>query len=109
VAVEGANGLARVSSAPSGSNWRCRWLAGDRDWSGVSLQQRQALPLIVWRVDFAYEGVKDAEHYAATKAARSRLAADRQARPASWAMALLVVYDNVKAPATSSRASCSIW
>jgi hypothetical protein len=23
--------------------------------------------VIVWRVDFAYEGVKDAEHYAATK------------------------------------------
>ena len=45
-------------------------LAGDRGLGAGRRLQRStsAIRLIVWRVDFAFEGVKDAEHYAATKA-----------------------------------------
>jgi hypothetical protein len=51
----------------------------------------------VWRVDFAYEGVKDAEHYAATKAGTiqaRRPTVQAQARKLGDGT-FLVVYDNV--------------
>ena len=56
--------------ARSGSRWRVPlgWQATE-DWErGVAYSSDKRYRLIVWRVDFAYEGVKDAEHYAATKA-----------------------------------------
>ena len=44
------------------------WQANE-DWErGVGFSGDKRYRLIVWRVDFAYEGVNDAEHYAATKA-----------------------------------------
>ena len=44
------------------------WQAGE-DWErGVAYSADKSYRLIVWRVDFAFEGVKDAEHYAETKA-----------------------------------------
>lgn len=43
------------------------WQANE-DWErGVAYSGDRNFRLIVWRVDFAFEGVKDAEHYAATK------------------------------------------
>jgi hypothetical protein len=69
VAVDGAQGLARVQfgsikvelALPLG------WQATE-DWErGVAYSGDKRYRLIVWRVDFAFEGVKDAEHYAATK------------------------------------------
>ena len=43
------------------------WQANE-DWErGVAYSGDRNYRLIVWRVDFAFEGVKDAEHYAATK------------------------------------------
>ena len=69
VAVDGAQGLARVQfgsikvelALPLG------WQATE-DWErGVAYSGDKRYRLIIWRVDFAFEGVKDAEHYAATK------------------------------------------
>ena len=43
------------------------WQATE-DWErGVGYSGDKRFRLIVWRVDFAFEGVSDAEHYAATK------------------------------------------
>ena len=68
------------------------------DWErGVAYSSDKRYRLIVWRVDFEFEGVKDAEHYAATKAgaikarrpnvkAEARRLDDR---------AFLVVFENV--------------
>jgi hypothetical protein len=53
--------------------------------------------LIVWRVDFAYEGVKDAEHYAATKTGSiqaRRPSVRAQARKLGDGT-FLIVYENV--------------
>ena len=44
------------------------WQATE-DWErGVAYSPDRRYRVIVWRVNFAFEGVKDAEHYAATKA-----------------------------------------
>jgi hypothetical protein len=67
--VDSAQGLARVQFAsikvelalPLG------WQATE-DWErGVAYSGDKRYRLIIWRVDFVFEGVKDAEHYAATK------------------------------------------
>ena len=73
------------------------WQATE-DWErGVAYSLDKRYRVVVWRVDFAFEGVKDAEHYAATKA-RSIKAR----RPGVQAQArklpdgtMVVVYENV--------------
>ena len=69
VAVDNAQGFARVQfgsikvelALPLG------WQATE-DWErGVAYSGDKRYRLIIWRVDFAFEGVKDAEHYVATK------------------------------------------
>src|SRR5260221_14733265 len=69
VAIDNEHGLARIQfgsirvevAVPLG------WQANE-DWErGVAYSGDKRYRLIVWRVDFAFEGVKDAEHYAATK------------------------------------------
>lgn len=69
VSVDNAGGFARVRfdairvevALPLG------WQANE-DWErGVGFSSDKRFRVIVWRVDFAYEGVNDAEHYAATK------------------------------------------
>ena len=102
VAVEGANGLARVqfSSLRVELALPLGWQATE-DWErGVAYSSDKRYRVLVWRVDFAYEGVKDAEHYAATKAGSIQVR-----RPTVQAQArklgdgtFLIVYDNVKAP-----------
>jgi hypothetical protein len=73
------------------------WQATE-DWErGVAYSSDKRYRLIVWRVDFAYEGVKDAEHYAATKAGTiqaRRPTVQAQARKLGDGT-FLVVYDNV--------------
>jgi hypothetical protein len=67
--IDNGNGLARIRfgsikvdvAVPLG------WLASDDPERGVSYSADKSYRLIVWRVDFAFEGVKDAEQYAATK------------------------------------------
>jgi hypothetical protein len=99
VSFEKAKGLARVRfdqirvtvALPLG------WQATE-DWErGVAYSADKRYRLIVWRVDFEYEGVKDAEHYAATKggaiqARRSTVKA--QARRLGDGT-FLMVYENV--------------
>lgn len=69
LAVDSAKGFARIRfeqirltmALPLG------WQATE-DWErGVAYSSDKRYRLIVWRVDFDFEGVKDAEHYAATK------------------------------------------
>jgi hypothetical protein len=99
VTVESANGLARVQfgairvelALPLG------WQATE-DWErGVAYSADKRYRLIVWRVDFAYEGVKDAEHYAATKSGSiqaRRPTVQAQARKLGDGT-FLIVYENV--------------
>ena len=99
VAVEGANGLARVqfSSIRVELALPLGWQATE-DWErGVAYSSDKRYRLIVWRVDFAYEGVKDAEHYAATKSGSiqaRRPTVQAQARKLGDGT-FLVVYENV--------------
>ena len=101
--VEADKGLARIRfgsirvelAVPLG------WQATE-DWErGVAYSSDKRYRAIVWRVDFPFEGVKDAEHYAATKvgAIQSRKPNVRaQARKLGDGI-FLVVYENVaKAP-----------
>ncbi|WP_428661672.1 hypothetical protein [Reyranella sp.] len=75
------------------------WQANE-DWErGVGFSSDKRFRLIVWRVDFAYEGVNDAEHYAATKtgAIKARKPGiQAQARKLSDG-SFLIVYQNVPA------------
>jgi hypothetical protein len=98
--VESDKGLARIQfgsirvevAVPLG------WQATE-DWErGVAYSSDKRYRMIVWRVDFAFEGVKDAEHYAATKSGSIQAR-----RPSVHAEArklgdgtFLIVYDNVK-------------
>ena len=97
-AVEPAKGLARVEfsairiqiAVPLG------WQATE-DWErGVAYSADKRYRVLVWRVDFAFEGVKDAEHYAATKAGTiqsRRPTVQAQARKLGDGT-FLIVYDN---------------
>ena len=99
VALETAKGLARVRfdqirvtvALPLG------WWATE-DWErGVAYSSDKRYRLIVWRVDFDYEGVKDAEHYAATKGGSiqaRRPTVKAQARKLGDGT-FLMVYENV--------------
>jgi hypothetical protein len=98
VAIDNDNGLARIRfetirvevSLPLG------WQATE-DWErGVGYSSDKRYRLLVWRVDFAFEGVKDAEHYAATKTGTikaRRPGIQAQARKLSDGT-FLIVYEN---------------
>jgi hypothetical protein len=98
-AVDNAQGLARVQfgsirvemALPLG------WQATE-DWErGVAYSGDKRYRLIIWRVDFAFEGVKDAEHYAATKSGSitaRRPTVQAQARKLGDGT-FLIVYENV--------------
>ena len=97
--VEADKGLARIQfgsirveiAVPLG------WQATE-DWErGVAYSSDKRYRVIVWRVDFPFEGVKDAEHYAATK-----IGAIQARQPGIHAQArklgdgtFLMVYENV--------------
>ena len=81
------------------------WQASEDGERGVAYTLDKRIRLIVWRVDFAYEGVKDAEHYAATKAGSMKArrpgvqAQARKLRDGSF----VIVYENVpKGPSDNS-------
>lgn len=81
------------------------WQASEDGERGVAYTIDKRIRLIVWRVDFAYEGVRDAEHYAATKAGSMKArrpgvqAQARKLRDGSF----VVVYENVpQGPSDSS-------
>lgn len=99
LAIDNAGGFARIRfdsikievALPLG------WQANE-DWErGVGFSADKRYRVIVWRVDFGFEGVNDAEHYAATKAG-----AIQARKPGIKAQArkladgsFLVVYQNV--------------
>ena len=104
--VDSGQGLARVQfgsikvelALPLG------WQATE-DWErGVAYSGDKRYRLIVWRVDFAFEGVKDAEHYAATKTGSiqaRRPSIQAQARKLGDGT-FLIVYENApKGPGDS--------
>lgn len=97
--VDAANGLARVQFASINVDVALPlgWQATE-DWErGVAYSTDKRFRLIVWRVDFAFEGAKDAEHYAAMKSGSIQAR-----RPTVKARArklgdgtFLIVYENV--------------
>src|SRR5260221_9033587 len=101
IAIDNDNGLARVRfetirvevSLPLG------WQATE-DWErGVGYSSDKRYRVLVWRVDFSFEGVQDAEHYAATKTGTikaRRPAIQAQARKLSDGT-FLIVYENAPA------------
>ena len=97
--VDNEKGLARVrfGSVKTEVSLPLGWHAGE-DWErGVAYSADKRYRLIVWRVDFAFEGVRDAEHYVATKsgsiqARRPKIQA--QARKLGDGT-FLVIYENV--------------
>jgi len=107
VQVDSANGLARVRFEPVKIEVAVPlgWETSE-DWErGVAYNADQSYRLILWKVDFEYEGVKDAEHYAATKAgtiASRRKGAQTQARRLDDGTCL-VVYENVPAGGQDKR------
>ena len=80
------------------------WQATEDAERGVAYTLDKRIRLVVWRVDFAYEGVKDAQHYAATKAGSMkarRPGVQAQARKLSDG-SFVVVYENVPKGPTDS-------
>lgn len=107
LSVDNGQGLARVRfdtvkvvlSLPLG------WHASE-DWErGLAQSGDRQYRALVWRLDFAFEGVNDAEHYAATKAGSikaRRRNVETQARKLADGT-FLVVYDKVAAGPTDSE------
>jgi hypothetical protein len=97
--IENAKGFARIRFEQSRITMAIPlgWLATE-DWErGVGYSSDKRYRLIVWRVDFEFEGVKDAEHYASSKGG-----AIQSRRPKVKAQArklgdgsYLVVFENV--------------
>lgn len=87
------------------------WQATEDGERGVAYTTDKRIRLIVWRVDFAYEGVRDAEHYAATKAGSMKArrpgvqAQARKLRDGSF----VIVYDNVPKGASDSSGPRTVF
>lgn len=99
VGVDNANGLVRVFfdsvkveiSLPQG------WQANEDGDRGVGFSSDRKTRVLIWRLDFAFEGVRDAEHYAATKVGSitaRRPGIQAQARKLADG-SFLIVYENV--------------
>lgn len=99
VSIESDKGQARVQfgsirvevALPLG------WQATEDPERGVAYSSDKRYRLIIWRVDFAFEGVKDAEHYVATKSGSIQArkpGVQAQARKLGDGT-FLVVYENV--------------
>lgn len=97
--VENSKGLARIRfdqvritmAVPLG------WQATE-DWErGIAYSSDKRYRLVVWRVDFEFEGVKDAEHYASSKggAIQSRRPGVKAQARKLGDGAYLVVFENV--------------
>jgi hypothetical protein len=101
VGLDNANCLARVFfdsvkveiSLPQG------WQANEDGDRGIGFSPDRKTRVLVWRVDFAYEGVRDAEHYAATKTGSIKArnpGIQAQARKLTDG-SFLIVYENAPA------------
>ena len=114
LAIENEQGFARVQFGSIGIELSVPlgWQANE-DWErGVAFSSDKRYRLIVWRVDFAFEGVKDAEHYAATKSGSiqaRRPTVKAQGRKLGDG-SFLIVYENVaKAQGDSESRAVFDW
>ncbi len=97
--IDSANFQARVlfQSVKAELSLPLGWQATEDGDRGVGFSSDRRYRVLVWRVDFAFEGVRDAEHYAATKAGvikSRRPGIQDQARKLSDGT-FLIVYENV--------------
>jgi len=99
LSVDRENGFARIrfDGVKVGVCLPLGWQAMEDPERGVGFSADRQYRLIVWRLDFAFEGVRDAEQYAASKAG-----AIQARRPGVKAQArklpdgtFLIVYENV--------------
>ena len=69
VAIDTANGLARVyfPSVKVEASLPLGWQATEDGERGVGFSGDRKTRVLIWRLDFTFEGVRDADHYAATK------------------------------------------
>jgi hypothetical protein len=98
VAIDTANGLARVyfQSVKVEASLPLGWQATEDSERGVGFSGDRKTRVLIWRVDFTFEGVRDADHYAATKmgAIKARTPGLRtEARKLSDGT-FLIVYEN---------------
>ncbi|MBS0540871.1 MAG: hypothetical protein JSR47_19065 [Proteobacteria bacterium] len=97
--IDTANGLARVlfKSVKAEISLPLGWQATEDADRGVGFSADRQYRVLVWRVDFAFEGVRDAEHYAATKVGAitaRRPGVKGQARKLADGV-FLILYENV--------------
>jgi hypothetical protein len=101
VTIDTANGLARVyfNSVKVEASVPLGWQATEDSERGMAFSADQKTRFLVWRVDFTYEGVRDAEHYAATKmgAIKSRNPNVRTEARKLADGTFLIVYENAPA------------
>ncbi len=99
--IDNAKSLARIHFDPVKVDIAVPlgWQAVEDQERGIAYSADRSYRLIIWRVDFTFEGVENAEHYAATKsgAIRSRYPnAQVRARKLGDG-SFLIVYENVPA------------
>jgi hypothetical protein len=99
LSIDNAGGFARVrfESVRTEVALPLGWQAIEDAERGVAFSTDKRYRVIVWRVDFTFEGVEDAEHYAATKAGtmQSRKPGVRAQARKLGDGSFLVVYQNV--------------
>ena len=99
VAIDAANGLARVyfQSVKVEASLPLGWQATEDGERGVGFSGDRKIRVLIWRVDFTFEGVRDADHYAATKmgAIKSRTPGLRTEARKLADGTFLIFYENV--------------
>ncbi len=106
--VDAANGKARISfgSIRIEAEVPMGWQTGEDSERGVAYSGDRSYRLIIWRVDYTFEGVKGAEHYASEKAGAiqaRRPGVKARTRPLGDG-SFLITYENVPAAAGDREA-----
>lgn len=98
VSIDRDNGLAKVffDSVKVGISLPLGWEATEDAERGVGYSRDRKTRVLVWRVDFAYEGVRDADQYTATKMGtiKSRTPAIKAEARKLADGTFLIVYEN---------------
>ena len=101
VAIDTANGLARVyfQSVKVEASLPLGWQATEDSERGIGFSGDRKTRVLIWRVDFTFEGVRDADHYAATKmgAIKARTPGLRTEARKLADGTFLIVYENAPA------------
>lgn len=98
VSIDTDNGLARVyfQSVKVEASLPLGWQATEDSERGIGFSSDRKIRVLIWRVDFTFEGVRDADHYAATKmgAIKSRTPGLRTEARKLVDGTFLIVYEN---------------